>query len=338
MSHQKKCTTKTKENQHLTYEDRQKIEYDYNNGTNPAEIAVKLREGKFHRTTIEREIKLGLYEHTDFNSKTHDGIVLKYSADIAQSVRDFRSSGKGPGLKIDEFPEQAKELEKLIKSGYSPYAAIVKLGLDISVKTIYNYLDKNIFETISNDDLLCKKHDKKRGYHKVERKAHNNLKGKSISERPLAANSRLESGHWEIDLVVGKKGTKPVLLTLDDRKSRLKLAIKLPNKEKNSVLEALKRLRKKYKFKTITADNGPEFLGWEDIEKRLDTKVFYAHPYSSWERGTNEVGNKFIRRFFPKGTDFSRVSQKRIDKVMDFINNYPRKILDGMSANEVMAA
>jgi IS30 family transposase len=277
-----------------------------------------------------------MYEYVDFNDKNlWNGIGERYSADVAQSKRNYAGSAKGGGLKIDNFPEESKELERLRKSGFSPYAALQKLGLDICVKTVYNYIDKNIFLTISNKDLLVKKNKKKRNYRKIKRKAHNNGRGTSISERPEKINNREEFGHWEIDLVVGKQGTKPVLLTLDERKTRHRLAVRLPNKSQKSVLKALKRLGKHYRFRSITADNGSEFLDYKSIEKWLKTKVYYAHPFSSWERGTNENQNRFVRRFFPKGTDFSRISLGKLQQTIDFINNYPRSILGGKSSAQL---
>jgi len=329
MSHHKDFNTKTRKSKHLNFEERQIIEYELKNGLEAPEIAEKL--GK-HRTTIEREIRLGMVDLSYYGNKN------EYSAVVAQEKRDFRSSGKGAGLKIDKNIEFANRIESLILSGYSPYAALQFMrnnkenyGVDICEKTLYNYLDKDIFQNITNKDLLQK--TKRKGKYRKVRKAHTNTKGKSISERPKEVEKREEAWHWEIDLVVGKQGTKPVFLTLVERSKRLQLAIKLPNKKQESVIKALKRLRKIYKFRTITADNGPEFLDYESIEKWLECKVYYAHPYSSWERGSNEVGNKFLRRFFPKGMDLSRVTQKMLDEKIEYINNYPRKSLDGLSAN-----
>ena len=131
--------------------------------------------------------------------------------------------------------------------------------------------------------------------------------------------------------------------------TRKEIIIRLPNKTQRAVKRALDRLERregtqfKSKFKTITTDNGSEFLDFENLEqscKRNEKrfKMYFAHPYSSWERGTNENANGIIRRFFPKGTDFSKVSLKRIQAVEDWMNNYPRKILGGICANAAALA
>lgn len=136
----------------------------------------------------------------------------------------------------------------------------------ICTKTLYSYIDNGLFLGISNKDLLVKKDGKKRDYKKIRKVALNNKSGKSISERPEGIDNRTESGHWEIDLVVGKQGTKPVILTLVERKSRKSLYVLLKDKTQKEVIEALKRLQKRVSgdfsevFKSITADNGSEFL------------------------------------------------------------------------------
>ena len=128
---------------------------------------------------------------------------------------------------------------------------------------------------------------------------------KSIEHRPKEANERSEYGHWEGDLIVGKQGTKTVLFTLTERMTRQEIIIKLPNKQTDTIAKAIDKLERKYKskfysmFKTITFDNGVEFMGYEGIEKSCRreekrTTIYYAHPYCSGERGTNENNNRLI--------------------------------------------
>jgi IS30 family transposase len=291
-------------------------------------------------TTIEREVKLGLVELKHYLS---DSPKTVYSAVIAQNRRDERSSNKGKGLKVGSNIVYLQRLEELIKQKYSPYAALQYMrnngenhGVDICEKTVYNYIEAGHFLGLTNKDLPMK--TRKKGKYRRVRTAYNNGKGTSISERPEIVDKRQEKGHWEIDLVVGKRGTSCVCLTLDERVTRKKIVIKLADKSQKSVIGALKKMRKKYRFKTITADNGGEFLDFESIEKWLKCRMYYAHPFSSWERGTNENGNRMLRRFYPKGTDFSEISQDEIDRVTDWINNYPRKILGGMSASMAFQA
>jgi len=141
-----------------------------------------------------------------------------------------------------------------------------------------------------------------------------------------------------MDTVEGKKGGK-VLLTLMFRKFNFMIAILLPDKTTSSVINAFNELETnlgydtfKRLFNYILTDNGSEFLDWQAIEKWLECEMFYAHPYSCWERGTNENGNGIIRRWFPKGTDFGRIPLGELKRVEHWMNNYPRKILGGVSA------
>jgi len=245
------------------------------------------------------------------------------------------------------MPELRAFLEKQIKKcKYSPEAALMKAKekgyrVEISVKTLYNNIDSGEIG-IKRKDLLRKdgwKQDKTK-----QRKALNNLKGESIDKRPKQANNRSEYGHWEMDLIVSCKGGKGALLTLTERKTRQEIIIRLPDKTQRSVKRAIDRLEGRYgnefkkKFKTITTDNGSEFLDFESLQKSCKRyeqrfKMYFAHPYSSFERGSNENANGIIRRFFPKGTDFSKISLRRIQEVEDWMNNYPRRILGGISAN-----
>ena len=154
-----------------------------------------------------------------------------------------------------------------------------------------------------------------------------------------------------MDCVVGstkKGGSGASLLVLSERKCRQEIIIKMPSKTQESVISALNDLEGKYRkrfketFKTVTVDNGSEFLNYKGME--LSTrdalkerfKIYYAHPYSSWERGTNENINKMIRRFIAKGVDIGRISKKQIKYIETWINNYPRRIFGYMTANEMI--
>ena len=212
---------------------------------------------------------------------------------------------------------------------------------------IYNYIDQGLFLKLTNKDLPVKKDGKKRNYHHI-RTAITNTKGTSISDRPEDIDTREEYGHWEMDTVVGKQGTKTVLLVLTERKTRQEMIFKMASKSQECVVRTLDKLERKMgsktfreTFLTITCDNGCENLDFEGIEKSCltdiqRTKVYYAHPYSAWERGSNENANKLIRRFIPKGADIADFSQKRIKMIENWINNYPRRIFNGRSANDLL--
>jgi IS30 family transposase len=141
-----------------------------------------------------------------------------------------------------------------------------------------------------------------------------------------------------MDLVVGKAGTSPVLLTLTERVSRREMIYLLPNKKAatiRGVFDDLENTMPDFKtvFKSITTDNGSEFLQYDLLQKSIKGtgkrfEVYYCHSFSAWEKGTNENHNRMIRRFFPKGTDFSTVTIYDVQRVEDWMNHYPRKVLD----------
>ena len=152
-----------------------------------------------------------------------------------------------------------------------------------------------------------------------------------------------------MDSVIGQRGkSKNVLLVLTERKTRNEIIFKLPNHTDEAVVTAMDRLERKWGdilfrnvFKTITVDNGSEFADVNGLERSVlkdgtkRTHLYYCHPYSSWERGTNEVTNKMIRRKVPKGTNFDDKTDGEIKKIEDWINGYPRKIHGYHSANEL---
>ena len=276
-----------------------------------------------------------------------------YKADVAQRRHENNASRKGRNYKIGKNYKLVEYIEdKIKKEHYSPDAVIGRLraedkkfGTEICTKTLYNYIDKGLFLNISNKDLLIKKQGRKKVYKKVRTVALNNKKGESISERDKKIDNRSEKGHWEIDLVIGKKGTKPAILTLVDRKTRKSIYILIKDKTKKEVLNAIKKAHKKLGgdfddvIKTITADNGSEFLDSEGIkEAGKCSDVFYAHPYCSRERESNENSNRMLRRFIPKRTDIGTISENRLQETEDWVNNYPRRILNYITANEAYAA
>jgi len=333
-----KYTTKERKWKQLNEKDRYKIEALFQQGLTPAEIAKGL-EPRRDRRTIERELAQGmtLQLNSDLTER------MAYLADVGQRKHDEKATNKGRGVKIGHDHKLANYIEDKIKNQrWSPDAVIGNIKAEelifetsICTKTLHKYIDKGIFAEISNKDLWLKRNVKNRNYKKIRTVSLNNKNGKSITERPKEANERAEWGHWEIDLVVGKQGTKPVILTLVERKSRKSLYVIVKNKTQKEVIAAIKRARRKVGgnfdnvFKTITADNGSEFLDSEAIKKAAKCgEVYYAHPYSSWERGSNENSNRILRRFVPKGTDIGKLTAKDLQRIEDWVNNYPRKIFE----------
>ena len=344
---QEKNSTGERKWKHLTEKERYKIEALSQQGLTPVAIGAALTP-KRDRRTIERELARGRTPQR--NSDLTERWV--YLADVGQRKHEENATNKGRGLKIGHDHRLARHIEeKIKKERWSPDAVIgsikaegLQFETSICTKTLYNYIDRGIFAGVSNKDLWVKKDGAKRGYRQVRTVALNNKNGKSISERPKEADERTEQGHWEIDLVVGKQGTKPAILTLVERKTRKSLYVLVKNKTQQEVIAAIKRVRRRVSgdfsdvFKTITADNGSEFLNSDAIKKAAKCEeIYYAHPYSSWERGSNENGNRILRRFVPKGTDIGKLTEEDLQRIEDWVNNYPRRIFGYKTANQMAA-
>ncbi len=330
----------------LTRADRLKIEALDKAGHGKKEIADQIG---VHQSTIYRELQRGRYIHTNSDLTEEE----RYSPDIAEEKYQQNLRDKGPDLKIGNDHELAEYIEnKIAKDGYSPGAVLGEIkakGLEfettISKPTLYSYIDKGIFLTLTNKDLPVKGIRKKKN--KKVRTQSRAAAGDSIEKRPDDIDSREEFGHWEMDTVVGKKGeSKHSLLVLTERKTRDEIVVLLFEHTMQAVVRALDCIEKKWGdlfpevFKTITVDNGTEFSDCKGIEKSIlmdgnRTKVYYCHPYSSYERGSNENQNRLVRRKIPKGVNFDDKSIEEIQVVEDWINNYPREMFGWRTAAEM---
>lgn len=334
----------TKKQHYMTREERLKLEAWLRVKKPVSWIAQELG---FSRQTIYNEMKRGAYQHNvEYIYET------RYSADKAQHIHDYNQTGKGRPLKIGHDRAYADFLErKIVTDRFSPAAALAaaqRMGYQtrVCVSTLYSYIDKGVFFHLSNKHLWEKGRRKKRNYEPVRRIAHPKLP--SIADRPEGINRRMEPGHWEMDLVVGCSGSRAVLLTLTERRSRRELIFKLPNRRAATIRRIFDNLERKLGktrfrniFRSITTDNGSEFLEYDLLRQSIyggeRFQVYYCHSYSAWEKGSNENHNRMIRRFFPKGTDFSKVTKKRIAELQTWMNNYPRKILDWKTPGELAA-
>lgn len=345
------CTVKSRKNKHLTYHNRLRIEDMLKEKKSSDEIATRLSCSK---RTIEREIKRGQVQQLNGQTWLY---YLTYDADVAHNDYLSKRGNSGTSLKIGYDHKLCEEIERQIKQKRSPdvIAQNIRKRTDefhvtLCTRTIYNYLRKNIFLTVDYKDLVYGSYQKKSGS-PVNRPSYNNIRGRSIEERPAEADDRTETGHWEMDLVMsGKSCGTACLLTLTERKSRQEIMRKLPDKTQASVIHELDVLERqlgrkgfKWRFKTITVDNGAEFLNSDEMErsclrrKKQRTQVFYAHPYSAFERGSNENLNRMIRRFIPKGADICKYTKQEIKRIEQWLNTYPRKILDYRTPQEVYA-
>ncbi|MCP4402485.1 MAG: IS30 family transposase [bacterium] len=344
---QQKRSTHSRKGKHLDQTERIQIEGLLKAKVSPAEIARVLGR---HVRTIEREIKKGMVErlNTDLTKSS------VYNADRAQDVHDLNATAKGPDLKLGAHHKAVEFIrEQIIEEQSSPDVVAHRMneqthGCEVCTSTIYSYIDQGLIKGVSNESLLEKPARRKRRNNPITRKPKKHpTHRKSIEKRPEEVESREVFGHWEIDLIVGGKGTSTTaLLTLVERKTRKMIIRKIADRTQESVLKALASIERtmgagafRAVFKTITADNGSEFLDVEAMEKsafskKKRTRLFYAHAYASWERGSNENGNRMIRRFIKKGRDIASFGRERVRQIEEWINRYPRKILDFRTAEE----
>lgn len=333
---------------YFTEVERYCLETMLHDGVHKEEIARRL--GKC-LATVYNEIKRGKVEllSSDLTKYT------VYKADYAH--RDFlqKQKAKGSNYKIgNDFALVSFVEEKIIKEKWSPetitgYLKInretVSFHTDICYKTLYNYIHAGLFLNVSEKNLL---HYRKRKKTPIQRPSFHNIRGKSVSERPGKVLAREEYGHWEMDTVVGKRDKKCCLLVLSERKTRTEIIRRIKGKTQEEVKSALDSLEMQLgadgfrgHFKTITMDNGTEFLDTGKIETSITggkrTECYYCHPFSSWERGTNENINKMIRRWIPKGADITDYSEEQIAYIQHWINHYPRKMFGFQSSSDKLA-
>lgn len=334
---QNECTIDERINQHLNFEERKIIERMSKDGATKGEISILLRRDP---STIKREIKRGSViqrKTNSYQSKKVDKpeyIEFKtYYSDVGQRKYEENRQNCGAKNKILACRELVEFVEKEVLSDkkWSPDAAIgyaKRNGLFesmVTTRTFYNWIDDGLTK-IKNINLQLKVRRKP----KSKRKEHKKTLGKSIDERPKEIEKREEFGHWEGDGIVGKDH-KGHLITLVERKIGIGLLFNVGDRKEDKIVEVINDLEKEFGthfksiFKTITFDNGPEFSTSTEMEKGGRTSVYYAHPYSSWERGTNENWNGIVRRFIPKGSSFEYLQKEDIERIRCYINTLPRK-------------
>lgn len=331
---------------YMTYPERIRLETMIRFKVPVAQIA---RELGCCRQTIYNEIKRGQYTYTN---PAHGWYKeeLRYSADKGQQLHEKAIRNKGSDLKIGKDIAYADFLEeRILKHRRSPAAALAEAraaGFTTSIckTTLYSYIDQGVFYALTNNDLWEKTHRRKRAEKPERRVVHPQFP--SIETRPAHIGQRQDLGHWELDLVVGKRETAPALMVMTERITREIIIRKIPNKRSATIVAELDKLEKSMpdfqsRIQTITTDNGAEFMDYEGLRRSIydgeRCEIYYCHSYASWEKGTIERNNRIIRRFFPKGTDFTKVTKKQVAAVQDWMNNYPRRILGWMTPNQMIA-
>ena len=339
-----------KRNSRLSYEERIEIESMLRRKKKMKVTEIAKELGR-NRSVISREINRNSYlkwdERTAINKKV-------YSAGRAQG--DYENKRKKAGRKsavskdkkLKQYIEDRILIDKWLPEEVAGYIKKhdMKFEIQPSFQEIYYWIEKQQLK-IKSEDLPHKSKLKKKE-EKIEKvKKGSKHKEKSIHNRPEEIEKNEEFGHWELDCVEGAKGSKKTYLTILERKTKKYIVIPMKEHTNICVREAINRLEERYGkyfkqiFKTMTTDNGHEFLNYDNIERsKYDrrvkrTRVYYTDPYSSWQKGMNENCNGILRRFIPKGTDLNKISEYKLGIILEKINEKPRKILNFTSANEL---
>ena len=324
---------------HLKWEDRLSIERMLKIKTKPVKIAEAL--GVCVKT-VYNEIERGMcvQQTSDYE------FVKRYCADVAERKYQENLRAKGPDIKLGKDFAFAEYIERqIITEKRSPGAALAQIEIDgikfetsICETTLYNWIYRgDVFLNVTEEHLLYKG-DHRKPEDRDRQKRAPPAAGDTIEQRLPEVNERSTFGNWEMDSIVGCKGSKAALVVLTERLTRYPFIMWVPDHTMESVVRALDRKERRMGaafrniFKTITVDNGCEFQDCKGMERskrarKPRTKIYYCHPYSAYERGSNENMNRIIRRFFPKGTNFDTVTAAEVADVEKWLANYPRKIL-----------
>jgi len=280
-------------------------------------------------TTLSREYKR--------NSPYLNGQYIPVRAHKRAKERGRKQRLKAP-LKS---PEILVYVFEKLREGLSPEAIAGRLwlekGLKIHHETIYRYIYHKDNRKYQLWNYLTYKRKRRQKWNCRTVRKYNRIKNAvSIEQRAIEVELREEYGHWETDLMEGPRESKPALLVNVERKFRYTKLTKIPSKNAKSTTGNMVRLLKRYHPKTITADNGLENSYHELISEELDTKFYFCHPYSSWEKGSVENRIGVIRRDIPKGSDLTNYSHKQLREVERKLNNRPMKCLNWQTPSEMM--
>lgn len=323
-----------KKHRRLTIKERVQIETLLNENKSKAYIAKSLNRA---RSTIGREINKWVQNKEDnYNAElahwnAKDDYANKRNRDKI-STHSLLRFFVYKGLLSNWTPEQ---ISGRLKELY-PNDPIMSISHEAIYRHIYTHPQASLNKKLIK--LLVRKKTRRRPSKKKRGKGSKILNQVSIDNRPKHIELREEVGHWEGDLVIGKNH-KSAIGTIVERKTRFTLILKLSSKKAEEVAQVfskiLNQLNSKFK-KSMTYDNGIEMAKHEKITEKTSMKIYFAHPYSSWERGTNENTNGLIRRYLPKGTNFNEISQNQLLIIQKKLNNRPRKIIGYKTPQEMM--
>jgi len=308
---------------HLTSEDRHYIETRYKMGDSIREIALALGRCQ---STISRELRRNIgkrgYRHKQAHTKAQQ-----------------RHADKPKAIKLTQ--ELAGNIDALLERQWSPEQISGRLKAQGNTSVCH----ETIYQHVLNDKRAGGKlYLNLRHHEKTYRKGYGSRTGSDkgipnrvdIDERPEVVNQRERLGDWEADTMIGK-GHQGVLVTLDERKSKLRLAFPVANKTAELVTSSIITLLSGFKdwVHTITFDNGKEFAKHESIAESIECKTYFAKPYHSWERGQNENANGLLRQYFPKAMGLLDVTTREVLEAVHKLNNRPKKCLGFKTPYEV---
>lgn len=346
-------TTNSRNFKQLNYEKRIMIQTLLNEGYSQIKIAKYVG---CNQSTISREIKRGSFtkKTETYFDETFSSIYEAHTAQNYSNKRNTNSHKKPACINKIDF---IKDVVKQVKNGWSFEMIVGRIkqqnilnntnNFYVSFQTLYNYVRKGVFKKYGlNSSYFPRMSFKHNKYQKIAKR---DCKGFSINSRPENINNRSEAFNWEIDLIIGSIQKGNVLLTMTERKTRFELAFKLECKEAKHVTNQLDLIEKKIgldnfkkTFKSLTSDNGSEFLTFTNnmssctVKNQNRTTQYFANAYKSWERGTNEAMNGCIRKFFPKKTKFENITKNDILDVIIHLNNRPKKCLGFRTSLEVI--
>lgn len=316
----------------LTEQERIRIEVYRNDGFRPSQIAEKL-----HRPASAVTRELARYPRS-------------YLADKAQRDARAKAASRHSVRKLDKYPKLFKFVCDHLQQRWSPQQISMELKtlhsedntMQISHEVIYTYIYLLPRGELRKELIKYLRQKKKSRY---PRKGTYDKRGNipdmiSIDERPASVEKRSVAGHWEGDLIIGK-GHKSAVGTIVERKTRAVILVPLKSRDMEEVRKSFEREMKilpKQMRKTLTYDQGKEMAEHKLFTKNCKMKVYFCHPASPWERGTCENTNMLIRGFFPKGTDFNKVTKRELKKVQELLNGRPRKTLNWKKPKDVFEA
>ena len=318
----------------LNLNERIVIETLLNENRSKSYIAIQLKR---NRSTITREVNNWIKKPSD-----------KYNATIAHFFAKEEYLNKRNLDKINTHKRLKSFVYRGLLSGFSPeqIAGRIKIvypndtTMSISHEAIYQHIYKHRQSYLGKKliKLLPYHHHKRREKRKFGKNRVRIKDQVNISQRPKHVELRIEVGHWEGDLMIGT-GQKSAIGTIVERKTRYTFIVKIENRKSKTVTQQFAKLLNtlpKNIRKTMTYDNGIEMANHKWLSNNTGMDIYFANPYSSWERGTNENTNGLIRRFFPKGTDFNKITIEQLKQAQFALNNRPRKILGYKTPNEIM--